>query len=52
MTNFDAIAMDNTASCLEIRPIGTQRNSELASLNDQEYEANLPIGDLCKEAWI
>lgn len=52
MDTINAVASDNTASCVEIRRLLVAANSGMVSLNDQAHVANLLVGDLCKIGWV
>lgn len=46
--SFAAVTSDNTASCLNMRDIVSNRYPGLVSLNDQAHVANLLFSDVCK----
>jgi len=52
MDTFNAVASDNTASCIEMRRLVVSAHPGMVSLNDQAHVANLLVGDLCKVGWV
>lgn len=51
VSSFAALASDNTASCLNMREIISEKNPGIVSLNDQSHIENLGLTDISTTAF-